>query len=103
MVGKRGMKGFNIESLPYTIRVYSNYQVLIPARLVRKLGIQKYKFAKIKIKIGDNTVVITARLLRTRFTDSRQFTVPKEIRSKYGIKPGERITILEIEPVSKTG
>jgi len=101
MVGKRGMKGFNIEKLPYTIRVYSNYQVLIPARLVRKLNIQKYKFAKIKIRMGSEIVEIHARLLRTRFTDSRQFTIPKEVRERYGIKPGDHVEIVDIKPSSE--
>ncbi len=101
MVGKRGMKGFNIEKLPYTIRVYSNYQVLIPARLVRKLNIQKYKFAKIKLRINNETIEINARLLRTRFTDSRQFTIPKEIRERFNIKPGDHVEILDIKPTSE--
>jgi len=100
MVGKRGMKGFNIEKLPYTIRVYSNYQVLIPAKLIRKLNLQKYRLATIKIQVKDAEIELTARLLRTRFTDSRQFTIPKEIREKYGIKPGDMVTIIDIKPVS---
>jgi SpoVT / AbrB like domain. len=40
------------------------------------------------------------RLLRTRHTDSRQFTIPKEVREKYGIKPGDYIEILSITPLS---
>ncbi|MCG2880237.1 MAG: AbrB/MazE/SpoVT family DNA-binding domain-containing protein, partial [Vulcanisaeta sp.] len=31
-------------------------------------------------------------------TDSRQFTIPREVREKYGIKPGDEVEILDIRP-----
>ena len=96
-MGKRGAKGYDITSLPYRIRVYCNNQVLIPAKLVRALGITEWKYADIVIKHKDNIILIkNARLLRTRHTDSRQFTIPKHIREQYGIKPGDEIEVLEI-------
>ena len=36
------------------------------------------------------------KLLKTRHTDSRQFTIPKDIRDKYDIRPGDKITIIEV-------
>ncbi len=38
------------------------------------------------------------RLLRTRHTDSRQFTIPRDVRKLYGIGPSDIIKILSIEP-----
>ncbi len=97
MCPRRGAKGYNITSLPYKVRVYCNNQVLIPAKLVRTLGITNWKYADIVIKHGENVIVIkNAKLLRTRHTDSRQFTIPKHIREQYGIKPGDEIEVLEI-------
>ncbi len=94
---RRGAKGYDITSLPYRVKVYVNNQVLIPAKLVRTLGISNWRYADIIIKHGENIITIkNARLLRTRHTDSRQFTIPKEIRDRYGIKPGDEIEVLEI-------
>lgn len=98
MTGKRGMKGLNIERLPYRIKVYSNNQVLIPAKLIRRLGAQDAKEADVVLKIGENSIRIHVRLLRTKHTDSRQFTIPKNIREKYKILPGEEVEIVEIRP-----
>ncbi len=99
MTGKRGMKGLDIESLPYRIRVYSNNQVLIPAKLIRRLGIQDVKEAYVVFKFRENSIKIHVRLLRTKYTDSRQFTIPKDIREKYNILPGDEVEIIEITPV----
>jgi AbrB family looped-hinge helix DNA binding protein len=38
------------------------------------------------------------KLLRTKHTDSRQFTIPREVREAYGIKPGDEVEIINIEP-----
>ncbi|GEM_PF-222615 len=100
---RRGARGYDITSLPYKVKVYINNQVLIPAKLVRSLGITNWKYADIVIRYGNNTIVIkNAKLLRTRHTDSRQFTIPKEIREKYGIKPGDEIEVLEIRKPSES-
>ena len=79
---------FNVTSLPYKTRVYINNQVLLPAGLVRALGIEGVKYADVVIMHGDVvTVLKRVRLLRTRHTASRQFTIPKGVREEYGIKP----------------
>lgn len=97
--GRRGARGLNIDSLPYSIRLYSNNQVLIPARLVRKLGLQDLKFAVVKIRVEGNEHVLRVRLLRTRYTDSRQFTIPKELREKYKLKAGAIIDVIDVAPL----
>ncbi len=94
---RRGAKGYDISTLPYRVRVYVNNQVLIPAKLVRTLGISNWRYADIVIRYNEQLIIIkNARLLRTRHTDSRQFTIPKEIREKYGIKPGDEIEVVDI-------
>ncbi|MCC6002979.1 MAG: AbrB/MazE/SpoVT family DNA-binding domain-containing protein [Thermofilum sp.] len=95
--GRRGARGLSITSLPYKVKVYSNNQVLIPAQLVRALGIQNLEYAEIVLRRGEQTVNFLVRLLKTRFTDSRQFTIPKEIRDRLNILPGMEIEILEIK------
>ncbi len=99
MTGKRGMKGLDIENLPYKMKIYMNNQVLIPAKLIRKLNLQNAKEARITFRYRGNTVTITAKLLRTKYTDSRQFTIPKSIREQYSIKPGDEVEIISIEEV----
>ena len=98
-IGRDRSRGLEIESLPYEIAVYVNNQVLIPARLVKKLGIGEYWHAVITIEYRGRTETFKARLLRTRNTLSRQFTIPKEVRSKLGIEAGSVIRVLKIEPV----
>ena len=97
--GRRGARGLNIETLPYSVRVYANNQVLIPARLVRKLGMQAARFALVKIRIKEQVYELRVRLLRTKYTDSRQFTIPKEIREKHGSLAGTIVEVLEILPL----
>jgi bifunctional DNA-binding transcriptional regulator/antitoxin component of YhaV-PrlF toxin-antitoxin module len=95
---RRGTRGLTIESLPYRIRVYSNNQVLIPASLVRKLNIQSIEKAIITIRVGGEEHSFTARLLKTKYTDSRQFTIPKELREKVSLVPGSDIEVVDIKP-----
>jgi len=98
---RRGVRGFDITSLPYEARVYLNNQVLVPAQLVRSLGIQGATYAKVVMKIGNREVVLDkVKLLRTKHTDSRQFTIPKSIRDKFEVKPGDKIQILSIEAIT---
>lgn len=94
--GRRGARGLSITTLPYKVKVYSNNQVLIPAQLVRALGIQTLEYAEIVLRRGDQSVTVFVRLLKTRFTDSRQFTIPKEVREKLGILPGMEVEIVKI-------
>ncbi len=96
---RRGAPGYRVIKLPYRVRVYLNNQVLIPASLVRALGISGLRYAIITISY--NGVQITLRgvkLLRTRHTDSRQFTIPKDVREAYGIRPGDEVEIIDIKP-----
>ncbi|RLE59355.1 MAG: AbrB/MazE/SpoVT family DNA-binding domain-containing protein [Thermoprotei archaeon] len=97
---RKGVKGLDITSLPYRIKIYSNGQVLIPARLVRSLGIEHLKYANITLKVkGEKIISIKkAKLLRTKHTSSRQFTLPKSIRLKYKLLPEEEIEVLNIVP-----
>jgi len=98
---RRGVRGFDITSLPYEAKIYLNNQVLVPAQLVRSLGIQGATYAKIIMRIKDKEVVLDkVKLLRTKHTDSRQFTIPKSIRDKFEVKPGDKIQILNIEAIT---
>jgi len=96
---KRGVKGLNITKLPYEVKVYMNNQVLIPAQLIRSLGLTDATYSRIKFKYRDKTFEIEVKLLRTKYTDSRQFTIPKEIRTKIGLLPGNTIKILDIQKI----
>ncbi|ABW02716.1 AbrB/MazE/SpoVT family DNA-binding domain-containing protein [Caldivirga maquilingensis] len=97
---RRGAVGFLVTELPYRVKVYSNFQVLIPASLVRALDIVNLRYVNITFRFNGVTETIEgARLLRTRHTDSRQFTIPKELREKYGIRPGDYIEIISIKPL----
>ncbi len=97
-----GRRSLPINELPYTIRVYINNQILIPANLVRSLGLDRAKYADIVIEYNGQKIKLSnVKLLRTRHTDSRQFTIPREIRENYGIKPLDKIIIHEIIPKTK--
>lgn len=87
------------EEIPYEAKVYLNNQVLIPANLVRALGLQEARGARITLEYGEKELTIDVRLLRTRHTDSRQFTIPKSVREKYGILPGTTVKVKKIEAV----
>ncbi|MDT7970268.1 MAG: AbrB/MazE/SpoVT family DNA-binding domain-containing protein [Vulcanisaeta sp.] len=92
-------KQYTVTSLPYTAKVYINNQVLLPAGLVRALGIEGVRYADVVIRHGDAVAVLKCvKLLRTRHTSARQFTIPKGVRGKYGIKPLDEVVILSIKP-----
>ncbi len=56
-------------------------------------------FANVVIKYGDNVISINGvKLLRNKRASSRQFTIPREVREAYGIKPLDDIEIVSIEP-----
>jgi AbrB family looped-hinge helix DNA binding protein len=87
-----------VTQLPYKVRVYINNQVLIPAKLVRALRIAGARYTDVVIKYGGDIIELRGvRLLRTRHTASRQFMIPKDVREKYGIKPGDEVEILDIK------
>ncbi|MFP3485541.1 MAG: AbrB/MazE/SpoVT family DNA-binding domain-containing protein [Vulcanisaeta sp.] len=97
----RRLRRFEVTTLPYTVRVYINNQVLIPASLVRALGIAHLRFADIELEYKGFVIELKGvRLLRTRHTDSRQFTIPKRVRETYGIGFGDVVKILSIKPPS---
>ncbi len=88
---RRVRRSMVITKLPYVTKIYINYQVLIPASLVKALNIENVTYANITIKYrGLEIEIPQVRLLRTRNTASRQFTIPKEVREKYGISPPRR-------------
>ena len=102
MVRPRG-KWLRISELPYETKVYINNQVLIPALLVRRLGIEQLRYADITIEYKGFMIVIrNVRLLRPRQTAARQFTIPRSVREQYGIRPFDTIRVVSIEPSGNT-
>ena len=98
---RRRLRRFNVTALPLMVRVYINNQVLLPASLVRALGITHLRFVDIELEYKGFTIELRGvRLLRTRHTDSRQFTIPKNIRELYGIGPGDVVKIISVRPSS---
>ncbi|KUO94412.1 MAG: AbrB family transcriptional regulator [Vulcanisaeta sp. CIS_19] len=96
-----GRKGLPINTLPYTIKIYINNQVLVPANLVRKLGLERTKYAYVVLEHNNQKIELTnVKLLRTKHTNSRQFTIPREVREKFGIKPFDMVTIHIIQPIN---
>ncbi|GAB6948179.1 hypothetical protein JCM16161A_23090 [Vulcanisaeta sp. JCM 16161] len=90
-----------ISGLPYKIRVYVNGQVLIPANVVRSLGIEWARYASIVIRHGEKLIELRrVLLLRTRNTASRQFTIPRGIRVLLGIRPLDEVEIIQIRPLN---
>ena len=71
--------------------------ILIPATLAKELNITRCRYVTIVFKHNNDVITTRVRLIRLRKTYSRQFTIPKEIREKYNIKPGDEIEILEIK------
>ncbi|WP_054853496.1 AbrB/MazE/SpoVT family DNA-binding domain-containing protein [Vulcanisaeta distributa] len=96
---RRGSPGYRVTRLPYRVKVYLNNQVLIPASLVRVLGISGLKYAVVTISYNGVPITIKGvKLLRTKHTDSRQFTIPRDVREAYGIRPGDEVEIIDIKP-----
>ncbi|ADY01843.1 hypothetical protein VMUT_1639 [Vulcanisaeta moutnovskia 768-28] len=92
-------RGIKVNGLPYRTRVYINNQVLIPSNLVKLLGIEKSLFANVVIRHEGRIINISrVKLLRNRRATSRQFTIPREVREAYGVKPLDEIEIVNIEP-----
>ena len=87
--------------MPYKARVYINNQVLVPACLVKALGIEDVRYADIIIEFkGFSITLEKVKLLRPRQTASRQFTIPKPIRERYGVRPFDEVVVLDIKPVT---
>ncbi len=68
--------------------------------MVKALNIENATYASITIEyFGQKIMLERVKLLRTRNTASRQFTIPREVREKYGIKPLDEIKIESIIPI----
>ena len=90
-----------MNGLPFKTKVYINNQVLLPASLIRTLGIEGAKYADVVIKYGDKVIEVrNAKLLRTKHTSARQFTIPREVREKYGVRPLDEVEIVQVKPKS---
>jgi hypothetical protein len=93
------MRPKSVNGLPFKTRVYINNQVLLPASLIKALGIEGAMYADVVIKYGDKVIEVrNAKLLRTRHTASRQFTIPREVREKYGVGPLDEVEIVQVKP-----
>ncbi|MDT7969523.1 MAG: AbrB/MazE/SpoVT family DNA-binding domain-containing protein [Vulcanisaeta sp.] len=98
-VRSRKLRRFEVTALPFAVRVYINNQVLVPASLVRALGIAHLRFADVDLEYKGFVIELRGvRLLRTRHTDARQFTIPKRVRETYGVGFGDVVKILSIRP-----
>ncbi len=96
---RRKLERYEVTTLPFAVRVYINNQVLVPASLVRALGLTHLRFADVELEYKGFVIELRGvRLLRTRHTDSRQFTIPRSVRELYGIGPGDVVKILSIRP-----
>jgi hypothetical protein len=90
-----------VNGLPFKTKVYINNQVLLPASLIKTLGIEGAKYADVVIKYGDKVIEVrNAKLLRTKHTSARQFTIPREVREKYGVRPLDEVEIVQVKPKS---
>ncbi len=98
LVMKMG-KPIEVKSLPYNVKVYINNQVLIPAMLVKALGIETADYAYIRLRYEGEEAEVRVKLLKPKNAFSRQFTIPKYVREKLNIEPESEIEILSIEPV----
>ena len=90
-----------VGGLPYRTKVYINNQVLLPANLVRALGIEGAEYADVIIRFNGKLIEIrNVKLLRTKRTVSRQFTIPREVREEYGVGPLDEVEIVQVRPKS---
>jgi bifunctional DNA-binding transcriptional regulator/antitoxin component of YhaV-PrlF toxin-antitoxin module len=88
-----------VAKLPYKARVYVNNQVLVPAYLVKALGIEGVRYADITIGFRGSTITLEkVKLLRPKGTASRQFTIPKPVRERYSVGPFNEVVVLDIKP-----
>ena len=93
------MRSKPVNGLPFRTRVYINNQVLLPASLVRALGIEGVRYADVIIRFNGKLIEIRdVKLLRNRRAVSRQFTIPREVRKKYGVGPLDEVEIVQVKP-----
>jgi hypothetical protein len=90
-----------VNGLPFKTKVYLNNQVLLPASLVRALGIEGAYYADVIIRFNGKLIEIRdVKLLRNRRAVSRQFTIPREVREEYGVGPLDEVEIVQVRPKS---
>jgi bifunctional DNA-binding transcriptional regulator/antitoxin component of YhaV-PrlF toxin-antitoxin module len=93
------MRSKLVSGLPYRTRVYINNQVLLPASLVRSLGIEGADYADVIIRFNGKLIEIRdVKLLRNRRAVSRQFTIPRDVREEYGVGPLDEVEIVQVKP-----
>ncbi|GAB6947448.1 hypothetical protein JCM16161A_15780 [Vulcanisaeta sp. JCM 16161] len=93
-------RGKEVNELPYWTRIYINGQVLLPAMLVRALGIEWARYADIVIRHNGRLIELRGvHLLRARRAASRQFTIPREVRDRFGIMPLDGVEIIDVRPL----
>jgi hypothetical protein len=97
------MRSKPVNGLPYRTRVYLNNQVLLPASLIKTLGIEDADYADVIIRFNGKLIEIRGvKLLRNRRAVSRQFTIPREVREKYGVGPLDEVEIVQVKPKGAT-
>ncbi|WP_243670348.1 AbrB/MazE/SpoVT family DNA-binding domain-containing protein [Vulcanisaeta sp. JCM 16161] len=86
--------------LPVASKVYVNNQVLVPARVVKCLGIKDVDYVDVVIKYGGEVIELRGvKLLRSvKGGASRQFTIPRDIRERFGIQAFDTVEIISIRP-----
>ncbi|MGC9178854.1 MAG: AbrB/MazE/SpoVT family DNA-binding domain-containing protein [Vulcanisaeta sp.] len=88
-----------VGGLPFRTRVYINNQIFIPANVIKALGLEGVNYADVVIKHGSKIIRIAGvKLLSNGRGFSRQFTIPKQVRERYGIMPLDEIEVVEIKP-----
>lgn len=95
----RGVEGLNIVELPYEVKLYGNGQLLIPAKLVRALNLSESRYILVTIRASRGEATFRAKLLKTRKTYSRQFTVPKQLRDELDIREGDVVSVISLVPL----
>ena len=93
-------RALGVDGLPYRARVYINNQVLVPAVVVRGLGMGRVRHAWVIIRYRGFEVGFKTLLLGHRGTCSRQFTIPRWVRERYGIRPLDEVEVLTVKPLN---
>lgn len=84
--------------MPYEAVVYATGQVPIPARIARGLGLEPWDYADVTIEYNGVRIRLgRVRLVRTHAA-SRRFTIPREVREFYGIKPFSIVRVVDVRP-----
>jgi bifunctional DNA-binding transcriptional regulator/antitoxin component of YhaV-PrlF toxin-antitoxin module len=88
--------------LPLEARVWVNGQLLLPAGLVRGLGLEGARRAFVVVERGGAMEAFIAPLVKpsSSETAARIVTIPKSVRERLGLSPfGGEVTVRRVEPV----